>query len=808
MKYLGIIHLCFVLLFAVSSVSAQELDGHYYPFAYPHEQLPEIDIDSTLFNLPAYDDLSLFDQLTQYGLSSVRFARRGVSDRIVELDGVQIDQYSSYALRRLLRTDTRTDGMEQSDVFGAFVGSQSFRTANSFGLRRTAVTANVTDRNKLFTVRFYDARPLGHDERWSYALSLSGDGGRDLRVGGVFTQRIEAAALISHRWNEGNLSMVAMVSPSQRGVRTATTNEVYELTGDNLYNPSWGVHDGRERNSRVRRELLPSVSVSLRHKQWFATLYARAGERSISSLNWYDARIPTPDNYRQLPSYFDSEQVRTEIERVWRERDPRYTQIDWAELYARNAMTDGRSVYIVEDRVEAPREVHAVAGGEFTVARNTTVRAKATADLVTTENFKRLRDPLGGEYIIDIDQYLVDDERFGTSLLNDLRNPDRRIEAGDRFGYDYRLTENRFGASVELDYRDNRMLFGAGARVAAVSAWRTGLFEKQLFAGADSYGGSERVRGVEAAAKLSYTYLFSARHRLSMSAAVARRKQPIEPLLLQPAYNNALADVEQNATNLDGEIAYLYRASGLSLNVKGFVRIERGAVQTMRFFDDVTYNYVDAVVSGIDRHRYGAELSAQVALSPRFDLSTALTAGSYRYASNPSVSLFTDADNRTIVEDAPSYMSGLHTAETPTFAAVARLSYSEPFGWRVEIEAAYAAGRYAAPTPIRRMTRVTDLATSPEEFEQMTSQCRLGDALTVGVAAMRSWKIGGVPSRLTTMVSVRNLLCDRDIVYSAYEPSRVVRAGSGVNIHYRAMPERYTYAYPLSFNVSFTYKFR
>ena len=90
----------------------------------------------------------------------------------------------------------------------------------------------------------------------------------------------------------------------------------------------------------------------------------------------------------------------------------------------------------------------------------------------------------------------------------------------------------------------------------------------------------------------------------------------------------------------------------------------------------------------------------------------------------------------------------------------------------------------------------------------MTSQCRLDDALTVGVAAMRSWKIGGVPSRLTTMVSVRNLLCDRDIVYSAYEPSRVVRAGSGVNIHYRAMPERYTYAYPLSFNVSITYKFR
>jgi hypothetical protein len=106
------------------------------------------------------------------------------------------------------------------------------------------------------------------------------------------------------------------------------------------------------------------------------------------------------------------------------------------------------------------------------------------------------------------------------------------------------------------------------------------------------------------------------------------------------------------------------------------------------------------------------------------------------------------------------------------------------------------------------MTRVTDLAASPEEFEAMIAQQRLNDVLTVGLSAMRSWTIRGVPSRLTAVASVRNLLYNKNIVYSAYEPSRVLRSGSGVNIHYRPMPERYTYAYPLSFNVSLTYKFR
>lgn len=807
MKHLSIIGLICTLLFASDLLSAQELDGHYYPFGEEREQLPEIDPDSTLFYIPVAGDGALFDQLTRYALSSVRFARRGVIEEGLEVDGVRINRGESYVLKRLLRTEVASDGMA-GEVIDGFSSSRAFRLSSAFGQRRSAATVSATNRNKLLTVRLYDARPLGRNDRWSYALSLSGEGGRDMYVGGVFTQRIEAAALLSHKWNEGNLSIAAMVAPSQRGVRSATSAEALELTGDNLYNPSWGMHNGRERNSRVRRELLPSVAVSLRHKQWFATLYGRAGQESISGLNWYDAHIPTPDNYRQLPSYLDSEQVRAEVERVWRERDPRYTQIDWAELYERNAMTDGRAVYIVEDRTEAPLELRAAAGGEFAVARNTTVHVTATAEHSSTEYYKRLRDLLGGKYIVDIDQYLVDDERFGTSLQNDLRNPNRRVVQGEKFGYDYRLTEGRYGAQAGLRYHDNRFSLDVGARVAAAVAWRTGLYEKQLFAGADSYGRSERVAGIEATAKLAFRYSLSARHKLSLATAVDRSQQPIDQLLLQPAYNNTLAEVDPSRSIIDGEVAYSFRATTVEMTVKGFARIERGSDATMRFFDDVTYTYVDAVVSDIDRNRYGAELSASVVLSPRFTAEAAMTVGSYRYASNPEVSLYADSDNSVIVKQAKSYMSGLHTAETPSLAAVAKLRYSIPFGWRVEVEAAFAAGRYAMPTPVRRMTRVTDLAASPEEFTAMTSQQRLKDALTIGLSAMRSWTIRSVQSRLTAVASVRNLLYNKNIVYSAYEPSRVLQSGSGVNIHYRPMPERYTYAYPLSFNVSLTYKFQ
>ncbi len=786
---------------------AQELDGLYYPFDQTHEQLPEIDPDSTLFFLPVANNGSLFDHLTRYSLSAVRFARRGEAEVMFNLDGVRINRDESYQLKRLLRTEIVADGME-SQQLGGFGGTRSYRSLSAFGLGSTTASISATDRNKLLTVRLYDARPLGRGDRWSYALSLSGEGGRDMRIGGVFTQRIEVAALLSHRWSEGGMSIVAMVAPSQRGIRSASSSEVFELTADNLYNPTWGMHDGRERNSRVRRELMPSMTISLRHNQWFATIYTRIGRQSISGLNWYDTTNPTPDNYRKLPSYFDSEQIRTEVERVWRESDHRYTQIDWEELYARNAMTDGRSVYIIEDRTEAPREVRATAGAECAVARNTTVRAAVKINHNSTEYYKRLRDLLGGTHIIDIDQYLVDDERFGTALQNDLRNPNRRVEQGDKFGYNYRLSEGRYGTQIGINYHDNRFSIDAIGRIAAAVAWRTGLYEKQLFAGGNSLGRSEQVAGVDATAKVAFRYSISARHRLSMAIAASHSHQPIEQLLLQPAYNNAVAKVDPSMRRIDGEVSYSLHTTSVELMIKGFARIERGNDATMRLFDDLTYTYVDAVVSEIDRNRYGVEVGASVMLSPRFTIEGALSVGSYRYASNPSVSLYADADNRVVIEGATSYMSGLHTAETPTLATVAKLRYSTPFGWRVELETAYASGRYAMPTPIRRMTRITDLAASPEEFETMTAQQRLDDALTVGLSAMRSWSVRGGQSRLTAVASVRNLLCNKNIIYSAYEPSRVLRSGSGVNIHYRPMPERYTYAYPLSFNVLLSYKFR
>ena len=44
-----------------------------------------------------------------------------------------------------------------------------------------------------------------------------------------------------------------MASPTERGAQNASTQEVYDLMGDNMYNANWGWYNGAIRNARVRR---------------------------------------------------------------------------------------------------------------------------------------------------------------------------------------------------------------------------------------------------------------------------------------------------------------------------------------------------------------------------------------------------------------------------------------------------------------------------------------------------------------------------------------------------------------------------
>ena len=108
-------------------------------------------------------------------------------------------------------------------------------------------------------------------------------------------------------WDRARLKLITFGAPTERGQNAAVTQEVYDLTGSNNYNPYWGYQNGKVRNSRIVKSYDPTLIAAFEFKIDDAQkIKVAAGYHyslySNSALNFYNAPDPRPDYYRNLPS--------------------------------------------------------------------------------------------------------------------------------------------------------------------------------------------------------------------------------------------------------------------------------------------------------------------------------------------------------------------------------------------------------------------------------------------------------------------------------------------------------------------------
>ena len=115
-------------------------------------------------------------------------------------------------------------------------------------------------------------------------------------------------------WDNKRLKLITFGAPTERGQNAAVTQEVYDLTGSNNYNPYWGYQNGKVRNSRIVKSFDPTVIAAFEYKiDDQQKLKVAAGYHyswySNSALNFYNAPDPRPDYYRNLPSFLWDGQI-------------------------------------------------------------------------------------------------------------------------------------------------------------------------------------------------------------------------------------------------------------------------------------------------------------------------------------------------------------------------------------------------------------------------------------------------------------------------------------------------------------------
>lgn len=724
----------------------------------------------------------VFNNIAGYNFSSVRFRVRGYSSESqdVYMAGVRMNDaitgYTPYSLwsglNEAVRSKESVNGSEISDYgFGGYNGLTNIDPMAS--KVRTGWRGSVLTNSALYRLRLMMTYSSGElDNGWSYAFSASARLGGNDWIKGVYYRSFGYYGSVEKKFGEEHkLGLTFMAAPGQRGAQNGSTQEVYDLMGDNMYNSNWGYYNGKVRNARVKKSHEPIAILKYdftpesKKLKASATVLYRFGKNGYTALDWYDAPDPRPDYYRNLPSYFFMDN--TDYNRLnyskymwakeqWEQDIPSITHINWDRLYAVNAMNstaDGnRSKYVIEERRTDQQDLNFAANAKWSPVNCFTLAGGLSYKWNRTEYYKILDDLLGGDYYVNIDQFAERDYASSVTMYqNDLdyylkNGKAQTLKQGDKYGYDYYANVRRAEAWVSGKFSKFGLDVALAGRIGYTKYWREGLLRKGLFPGLDangqpmtyegkvittydpitgdaitSLGKSEVKDFLTGAAKLNVSYVIPGGHRVYANAAFIADAPNFNQAFISPRTRNSIVPNLKTNKTLTADLNYAYSNSGYDVRVTGYYTAIKDQSKVMSFYDDAQNSFTNFAMSGIDQRHIGLELGFKVPLPvPNLALQGVVSYGQFVYTSNPK--MYQTYDNSAaIVEDTYGvtipYWKSHPTADgktvkhyvsgTPQLATSLGLSWNKNY-WFVDADVDYFDFAYLDMNPLYR----TDMATS------------------------------------------------------------------------------------------------
>ena len=637
----------------------------------------------------------VFTNVAGYGFSAVRYKNRGYNSESQEvyLAGVPMNDaitgYSPYSLwsglNEAMRSKESTIGLESADYSaGGYNGVTNISAMPSDV--RPGLRMSVLSNSAMYRFRFMVNYASGVlDNGWSYAVNASARIGGNDWIEGVFYRNFALYAGAEKRiGDEHRIALIAFATPGERGAQNASTQEVYDLMKDNMYNSNWGYQNGKVRNARVRKTFEPVIALRYLYTpsdsfEASATLLYRTGFNGYTALDWYDAPDPRPDYYRNLPSYFfmdDSEYNRSNVIKygealeMWRPgvaSNANYQHINWDRLYNVNYNSpDGRSKYAQEQRHVDQNDINLSGSIKWNLTELFTVTAGINGKINRTRNYKKIADLLGGQYYLNVDQFAERDFASNAALIqNDLdyfleHGEAEKIGLGDSYGYDYLAQIRRANLWGNGTFNKGKLSVTLSAALGYEGFWREGLVRKGLFAGLDddgkeifyngvlltsydskgnvisSKGKSEVSNFLTGSAKLLASYTLSGGHRFSASFGYFSDAPTFNQAFVSARTRNSLVDGLCNSKTVSGDLSYQLSTGGYNLRATAYYTKIMDQTDVMSFYDDSQQSFTNFAMTGIDQRHVGIEFGAKMPLFVSgLTASAVLSLGEFVYTSNP-----------------------------------------------------------------------------------------------------------------------------------------------------------------------------
>ncbi len=734
-----------------------------------------------------------FSSAASFTFSAGRFNIRGYEPEysLLFMNGVPVnDPESGFAgwsswggLNDVTRNRESRNGLTPTDWSFGGLGGASFLNVRA-SQQRIGTRISYASSNRTYTNRLMFTHSTGLMEN-GVAFTLSGSR-RWAEEGYVEGTNYDAWAYfigIEKKFNDKHsVAFTTFNAPTKRAMQGVSTDEANNLAGTNFYNPNWGYQNGEKRNARVRFQQEPTFILN---HYWdinstlklTSTAGFSFGTYQTTGLNWYDAQDPRPDYYRKLPSYWvDSDPaVVSQLADAFR-NDPSVGQLDWDYMYqvnynSKDANDSLRSKYIVENRITDSRQLTLSSVVNWSILPELKLNGGIDASIYKGKNYKRMDDLLGGQYWLDIDQFVERDYFDNPNLAqNDLDNPNRKVKVGDTFGYSYDANVNNGNLWAVANYSLNRIDIYAGANYSYSEFWRTGNMRNGRFPD-NSKGDSPKQVFHNYGVKTGATWKITGRHYLDANLAYLTRAPFFRNSYISPRTSNFVIPGLTSERIAAVDVNYNLRTPYIKARVSAYYTKFMDQTELKSFYDDTYRTFINYTMRGIEKVHRGVEVGAEIKLSTTLTLNTAASLGSYQFTSRPLATVTQDNLGTVLQQDQVVYIKNFYVPNTPQTAAMLGLRYASPKYWFLGAEVSYYDHSYIDFAPGKRTAEALQgLEPNDPRRDALTRQEKMPSAMLIDANIGKSWRYKSYFINLNFQVT--NILDKTDFRTGGFEQAR------------------------------------
>lgn len=598
--------------------------------------------------------------------------------------------------------------------------------SNNYNFRPSSMAtgqrASLAGANRNYNVRAMYTYNTGVTQSgWAFSGSLTYRWGNGLGfVDGTSYNSLSYFLGAEKLLNEQHsLSLVTWGNPTERGTQAASTDEMYWIANDRLYNSVWGYQDGKKRNSRIVKDFAPAALFTWDWKidkssRLTTTLLGKYAMYSSSRLNYNNSSNPAPDYYSGMPSYyfdvyapFDGDRDETAM-RNWQaaydflSASKENRQVQWDRMYYANRMASlqgSDAMYYLQRYHDDQLSLSLASYLEKSLSQNTQLHAGVQLSTNKGMHYQTMDDLLGATHFHNVNTYVVKNYgEDGQEAQYDLNNPNQEVKEGDRFGYDYNIFVNKAQAwaGISGDVGLAHLFFNG--RIAGTTMQREGKMRNGL-APENSYGKSGTARFLDGGFKMGEHVNLGHGHAFMLGMGFEFKTPAARTAFQAAQVNNDFVRGLKNEKVISVEGGYQISNSWLKLNINGYYsHLDDVTEQSMYYMDDRrSFTYVS--LTGIEKEYYGVEVGANIKLTSWLNAKLLGTISEAKYTNNPDVAYMLSEDGRTYYDRV--HAEGMREGCTPLSAFSLDLA-CHTHGWYIDLIGNYYDRIYLYYTPVTR----------------------------------------------------------------------------------------------------------